>query len=269
MYSIGEFSRISGLSIKALRLYHEKELLIPTLIDDQSGYRYYDHKNVERARIIKYLRDMEFSLSDIGEILKDANDEADVVEFFEKKKKEILSRIHQQKNIIKNLELIIKTEKEAVMALNHTEFEVEEKEFDTLLIAGVRYKGKYSDCGEAFKKISKAMGWNICGKPFNLYYDSEYKEEDADIETCMPVKKGKNVEGISVRELPGGKGVSLIHKGPYEALGRSYEKIMAYIKGKGYRPKLPTREVYLKGPGMIFKGNPENYLTEFLVVGIQ
>jgi effector-binding domain-containing protein len=60
--------------------------------------------------------------------------------------------------------------------------------------------------------------------------------------------------------------VSLIHKGPYETLGRSYEKITAYIKEKGYRPKLPSREVYLKGPGMIFKGKSENYLTEIQIL---
>ena len=266
MYSIGEFSRISGLSIKALRLYHEKGLLVPSMIDNQSGYRYYDHKNVERARVITRLREMEFSLGDIGKMLENVDDEADVVEFFEKQKEEILSRIRKQKDIVKGLELIINKEKEAVMALQSTEFEVEEKELGVLLIAGIRFKGKYSDCGKAFGKIAKKMGRYICGKPFNLYYDAEYKEEDADIESCMPVKKGKNVDGISLRKLPGGRCVSLIHKGPYDTLGRSYEKIMAYLKKKGYRPKLPSREVYLKGPGMIFKGKPENYLTEIQIL---
>ncbi len=266
MYSIGEFSRISGLSIKALRLYHEKALLIPSTIGDSSSYRYYDHKNVERARIIKHLRDMEFNLSDIGEMLKNVDDEADVVEFFEKQKEAILSRIHRQKHIVKSLELIINREKEAVMALQSAEFEVEEKELDTFLMAGIRYKGKYDDCGEMFGKIAKKMGRNIYGKPFNLYYDSEFKEDDADIETCMPVRKGRDVDGISVRQLPGGRCTSLIHKGPYETLSRSYEKIMAYIKEKGYIPKLPSREVYIKGPGMIFKGKPENYLTEIQIL---
>jgi DNA-binding transcriptional MerR regulator len=266
MYSIGEFSRISGLSIKALRLYHEKGILVPTKIDENSGYRYYDHKNVERARIIKHLREMEFSLKDIAEILQGVEEEADVVEFFEEKRQEILSRIRTQKEIVKTLDLIINKEKEAIMTLKGTEFEVEEKELDTLLIAGIRFKGKYSDCGAAFGKIAKAMGRNISGKPFNLYYDSEYKEEDADIESCFPVRKGKDTSGVTVRELPGGRCVSLIHKGPYETLSRSYEKIMTYIKEKGYNPKLPVREVYLKGPGIIFKGNPQNYLTEIQIL---
>ena len=82
----------------------------------------------------------------------------------------------------------------------------------------------------------------------------------------MPVKKGKKVQGISVRELPGGRCVSLVHKGPYDTIGRSYDRIMACIKEKGYCPRLPSREVYLKGPGMILKGRPENYLTEIQVL---
>jgi len=266
MYSIGEFSRISGFSVKALRLYHEKGLLVPSVVDDDSGYRYYDRKNVEKARIIKHLRDLEFSLGDIGEMLEKAGDDADVVDFFEKQKEEILSRIRRQKDVVRDLEYIIEKEKEAVMALENPEFEVEEKELDTLLIAGIRYKGKYEDCGPKFGEIAKKMGRNLCGKPFNLYYDCEVKEEDADIETCFPVKKGKDADGISVRELPGGRCVALIHKGAYDNLGRSYEKITAYINEKGYETKFPSREIYLKGPGMIFRGNPENYLTEIQIL---
>jgi effector-binding domain-containing protein len=34
------------------------------------------------------------------------------------------------------------------------------------------------------------------------------------------------------------------------------------VKEKGYTVVSPTREVYLKGPGMIFKGNPRKYVTE-------
>ena len=47
------------------------------------------------------------------------------------------------------------------------------------------------------------MGRFICGKPINLYYDSDYKEDGADIETCMPVRKAKEKDGVNVRELKG------------------------------------------------------------------
>ena len=38
--------------------------------------------------------------------------------------------------------------------------------------------------------------------------------------------------------------------------------MLKYVKERGYEVALPTREVYLKGPGMIFRGNPKKYLTE-------
>lgn len=145
---------------------------------------------------------------------------------------------------------------------SNDEFEIEEKEIETLLIAGQRMKGRYSDVGGAFSIIAKTFGRYICGKAMTLYYDSEYKENDADFEACFPVRKGTSEQGISVRELKGGRCVSLIHKGPYEKLGNSYAKIYNSLNEKNYKTVIPSREVYIKGPGIIFRGNPKNYLTE-------
>jgi len=47
MLSIGEFSRVTQLSIKALRLYHERGILIPDEIDDESKYQGVYHKNIK------------------------------------------------------------------------------------------------------------------------------------------------------------------------------------------------------------------------------
>lgn len=68
MYRIGELSRLCGLSKKALRLYHERGTLVPHEVDFKSGYRHYSDLDLERAIIIKCLRDMDFSLADIDEI---------------------------------------------------------------------------------------------------------------------------------------------------------------------------------------------------------
>ena len=56
--------------------------------------------------------------------------------------------------------------------------------------------------------------------------------------------------------------IALVHKGPYPALGGSYARILARVREKGLNVLLPTREIYLKGPGVIFRGNPKMYLTE-------
>jgi DNA-binding transcriptional MerR regulator/DNA gyrase inhibitor GyrI len=264
VFTIGEFSKITGLSVKTLRFYHEKGVLVPARVDRETGYRYYEKRHIDTARVITQLRSLEFTLEQIAALLENYDDEADILEHLEKQKAAIGEKQRQYRTLAGALERIISKEKEARMTLQNSTFEVEEKTLEPLLIAGVRMKGRYDECGKGFGKIGKSMGWLISGKCFLLHYDGEFKEE-ADFEACMPVRKAKSVDGISVRELPGCRCVTLLHQGPYEELNRSYAKIMAYVKEKGYEAVLPTREVYLKGPGMIFKGNPKKYLTEIQI----
>ena len=178
-FSIGEFSKITSLTIKTLRLYHEKELLIPAEIDEFSGYRYYDKNNYETARVIKILKDYDFSLAEIKEILDEYSDESEILLPLKEKLKEIELKINRYKEISNSIEIIISKEKEIKMN-SEKEFEVEEKEIETMLIAGYRMKGKYSDVGTGFGILGKAFGRHINGKPMNLYYEGEYKEDDAD-----------------------------------------------------------------------------------------
>ncbi len=264
-FSIGEFSRITSLSVKTLRLYHEKELLIPTSVDEFTNYRYYDEKNIETARTIKILREYDFSLAEIKTIIEQYNDESEILEHLVKKKDEITAKIDRFEKVSRSLEMIIKNEKESNMN-NQNVFEIEEKEIPTILIAGYRMKGKYAEVGKGFGILAKHLGRQINGKAMNLYYDDEFKEEDAEFEPCFPIRKGKETESVSIRELKGGLCVSLIHQGSYEKLGDSYGKIFNYINENGYNYSTPTREVYIKGPGFIFKGNPNNYLTEIQIL---
>ena len=261
MYSIGEFSKITGLTVKTLRFYHEQGLLKPAAVDDASGYRYYGSRQIERARAIAYLRSLEFPLTEIGEMLA-GDDEAELIEIFKRQRAAMEERIRHDRQVVRSLDQFIRELQEHQAMIRESEFEVQEKRVEPQLIAGVRMKGKYSDCGPAFARIGRNFGRQICGKCFLLQYDDEYRESDADFEACMPIRKGNAIEGVAVRELPGGDCVSLMHRGPYEQLGRSYAKLFEYVNRQGYRIESPTREIYLKGPGMIFKGNPKNYLTE-------
>ncbi|MFO0845823.1 MAG: MerR family transcriptional regulator [Gemmataceae bacterium] len=262
MFTIGEFSKVTGLPVKTLRFYHEKGLLTPAHVEAQTGYRYYGGRQVEKARVVTALRGLEFSLEQIAEILTSYDDEADLLDFLERQRQLLAEKVDRYQAVLGSLAKVITNEREARQAMQNSSFEVQEKTLDTLLVAGVRMRGRYGDCGQGFGAIGKAMGRHVSGKAFLLHYDAEYREEDADFEACLPVRKAKAAPGVSVRELPGGRCVSLLHKGPYEELGRSYARVLEYVKEKGYEVVLPTREVYLKGPGMIFKGNPKNYLTE-------
>jgi DNA-binding transcriptional MerR regulator/effector-binding domain-containing protein len=259
-YSIGEFSQITGLSAKTLRFYHEKGILVPASVDEATGYRFYDASKIEKARVIMRLRQMEFSIEDIATVFAECSDDADIVNHLERQKEVLQQCISEDRDIVRSLGEILTKEKEARQILEKANFAVEEKSIEPMLVAGIRMKGKYSECGMGFSRLGKAIGRYISGKPLCLYYDGEFREEDANFEPCFPIRKRIEVEGVSVHELPGARCLSLVHRGAYDQLGRSYAKILKAADER--KIALPTREVYVKGPGMIFKGNPKNYLTE-------
>jgi DNA-binding transcriptional MerR regulator len=266
LFSIGEFSRITGLTVKALRFYHEEGLLAPVHIDVQSGYRYYGAHQAEAARAVKLLRELEFPVKEIREILASRGDEEQVTAALERQKTALEQKIKEHKKAVQALQEFIAAERQGEVMANMVS-EVQEKEVPAVLVAGIRMKGQYSEVGPLFGKLCRGAGGAAAGPPMTLYYDMEYKETDADFEACVPLKRKKEIAGADVRELCGGKCVSLMHKGPYEELHGSYEKIMKYLKEKGYKVVAPPREIYIKGPGMIFRGNPKKYITEiqFLV----
>lgn len=261
MFTIGEFSKITGLTVKTLRFYHEKGLLLPAAVDPSTGYRAYDDANIERARIIVALRELEFSLQDIAEILADCTEDEDMLAFLQRQRKSLSERVTKLARAGRQIDQLIRQWREE-QTTSAKVYEIEQRDLEPMLVAGVRMTGRYSNCGKGFALLGKRLGRHIAGKPLCLYFDGEYREDDANFQPCMPIRRAVQAEGVAIETLPGGRCVSLIHRGPYEELGRSYERVMRYAKEHGYEVKLPTREVYLKGPGMILRGNPKKFLTE-------
>jgi DNA-binding transcriptional MerR regulator len=68
LLSIGRFGRLSGLSIGALRHYHELGLLEPARIDPATGYRSYARRQLDDARLIARLRELDLGLPEIRAI---------------------------------------------------------------------------------------------------------------------------------------------------------------------------------------------------------
>jgi DNA-binding transcriptional MerR regulator len=262
VFTIGDFSKITGLTVKTLRFYHAQGLLEPSAVDQETGYRYYDQRKVETARIIACFRSLDFTLEEIGGILKDAGDDADLRGIMERQKAVIQTRIKHSRAIARSIGKFLDQDEEMRRIMAQASFQIEQKTIEPMQIAGIRTRGRYEDCGALFGRIGKQVGRFICGKPMLLHYDAEFRENDADFEACMAVRGGTSAGEISIRELAGGQCISLLHQGPYDRLGQSYGRILEFIRSQGLEVIIPTREIYHKGPGMIFRGNPKNYLTE-------
>ncbi|MGL6312957.1 MerR family transcriptional regulator [Vibrio sp. WXL103] len=262
MYTIGEFSQITSITVKALHHYDEKGLLVPVYRDQESGYRYYGEQEVERARVISVMKSMRFSLTEIATLLEEFDDESQITQWLERKKATIDADIAKLNSVSEALETILIKEQE-VANMSHNSDLITIKHLSPIEVISIRWQGKYAETGKAMGKLYHAGGRHAAGAAFNLYFDGEYREI-SNIESCLPIKKAIKSK-LDQQSLPGGRFVTYVHQGPYERIGESYKKLFDYIKQNGEQAALPTREVYLKGPGMIFKGNPEKYLTEIQI----
>lgn len=67
-FKIGEFSKLNRVTVKTLRHYEEIGLLVPSQVDKWTGYRYYDVCQLGRMNTIRYLKELGFTLEEIGEL---------------------------------------------------------------------------------------------------------------------------------------------------------------------------------------------------------
>ena len=261
MYKISDFSKITNLTIKALRYYDDENILKPSYRDEENLYRYYGEMDFQKARQIALLRELDFSISEIKEVLTNCTDPADLSFFLEEKKTMIKSRISREKELIKKMNLYIKPKDREDYSMD---YQIEIKKISPVTVASIRYVGKYSDVGKHIGKLYKAVKNNGAGAPFQCYYDSEYKEE-ADLELCIPTKNLISESGITGKKLPGITAICTTHTGSYDKLNLAYKVLFDYANEHNLHCVTPSREVYLKGPGMIFKGNEDSYVTEIII----
>lgn len=260
MYKIGEFSKITNLTVKALRYYDEQGILKPSC-RGENDYRLYEQKDFEKAQLIILLKGFEFSISEIKEVIENCEDLDDLQFFLAEKKLIIAKQIEKEKELISAIDKCLLPKNKEDSSMNYI---IEIKEIEAVNVASIRYNGAYSDVGKYIGGIYKAAKGKANGVPFNCYYDNEYKDF-ADIELCVPVKGTISSKDVNFKQLPKIKALCTTHIGGYSTINLAYKKIMDYAKEHGIETKLPSREIYHKGPGMIFKGNPEKYLTEIVI----
>jgi DNA-binding transcriptional MerR regulator len=103
MLRIGEFSRLSGVSIKALRYYDEIGLLSPARIDAVSGYRQYDSAQLTIAHHIVALKDLGFSLAEIVE----AASGGDLHSFLQNRRRELARDIAVSRERLRRIDALL------------------------------------------------------------------------------------------------------------------------------------------------------------------
>jgi DNA-binding transcriptional MerR regulator len=187
--SIGEFARRSRLSVKALRLYDGLGVLVPARVDDASGYRYYDVAQLEAARLVAMLRQLDVPLAAIRELL--ACDPADAAERIAAHWQEVESA-HDARRELADYLVNQLSGKRSVM------YEVATREIPErsllCLKRSVDPQGAWA-LGKEFiavlreRPLPKMEGRE--GAMFTIYWGEVSADSDGPVEMCKPVPEGE------------------------------------------------------------------------------
>ena len=116
LLKIGELAAISGVSVKALRVYEKKKVIIPVEVDEETGYRYYSADQLKQVEALLELQDMGFSLNEISKLLSGTCSRDEMLALFEIKEsnlKEIIWKTESKINELNDLKAKMTEGKEA------------------------------------------------------------------------------------------------------------------------------------------------------------
>lgn len=266
MFRIGEFSKLTQVTIRMLRYYDEMGILKPAQIDPSTEYRMYSVEQIPILNKIIYLRDSGFNVSEIAAALKDANNESIVVQL-EKKYAEIERVVETEKEKLKKIEF---AKYQLLHQKSDMHYNVLIKSIPSYLVLAIRkiIPDYYAE-GELYHELTDFVRNNniaIENNTFSIYHDAEYKEKNVDVELCVLVKKAgvsigdfvfRNTEPIPIM------GCTMVY-GSFSNIAGAYRAFAEWLqKNKHYQMTGKSRQIVHRGPWN--EENPQNYLVEIQI----
>jgi DNA-binding transcriptional MerR regulator len=265
---IGDFSKLSLVSIKALRYYDERGLLKPARVDSSTGYRFYSVSQLSRLNRILALKDLGLDLSQIAQLLDQKLTPDQIRGMLRLKQVELRQQLTEGHAQLARIEVwLLAFEQEATMPA----YDVVLKKVAPLRVAqarGIAPKMEQPELGitlgRLFGEVMQAInqqGGAIAGPGITLYYDPDYCEQDIDVGACLAFTGDvRESEQVKVIELPAVETMaSVIHHGSFTTMHQAYHSLLAWIEANGYRVNGPNRELNLEfEPG----GDESKFVTE-------
>ncbi|MGE7946424.1 MerR family transcriptional regulator [Lysinibacillus sp. NPDC093688] len=266
MLSIGEFSKICGVSTKTLRYYDEIGVINPDEINAESGYRYYSIEQLKRMLYINRLKSYHFSLEEIKTMLELEEDQSEEMLFsaLNQKRNEIQEKLKAFEYLVKQLSHDISNLEKGVPIMSYLDdFEVQLVEtkpmnilYKRLIMSSDDYASGYGNhFSELYEKIAKEK-LSLLGQPMTIYHSPEFNPAGNDTEFAIPIAESVK----RTRDLPGSLCAKSVLKGAYPELTSVYANLMKWIENEGYELISPPYEIYVTDPNQA--NAPEDYVTE-------
>ena len=259
---IGEFSRLMQVTVKTLRHYEQKGLLIPEEVDQWTGYRYYGIVQMQKLNSIRQLQRLGFSLEEIKDLFEDESHVPSIelltekIEETEKQLQQLLARRSQLLEWVDSRKKVKAMEKFSIQSLPEVIVASHREVIPDYAALG---KLCYSVIGPEMQRLGcKCPPPGYC---FTIEHQKEYTPTNIDIEYCEQVEEmGTDSSIIQFKcfpEVP--KALCMKHYGPYERFYESFTEAFAYLEENGYKIAGHPRTCYIDG--IWNQEDPEKWLS--------
>jgi DNA-binding transcriptional MerR regulator/effector-binding domain-containing protein len=243
LLTIGEFSRLTHLSVKALRHYHDLGLLDPADVDPDTGYRFYAAAQAPTAQLIRRFRDMDMPLEQIKAVLAAADpDERDRViighlRSMERQLEQTQATVASLRALLEGGGLPLAVEFRtlaagpALMARDRVGWnDVEHWLHDTLT--------------DLRRQLD--LGADRRSGPDGALYSTEFFEAHiGEVIAFVPLAGARPQAAPQLGDVPGGPVAVTVHRGPFDELDRAYAALGTFVNERGIGTRAPIRENYV------------------------
>lgn len=261
---IGVFSQMMQVTVKTLRYYEQKGLLLPCEVDEWTGYRYYNIEQMQRLNTIRQLQCLGFTLDEIKELYEE-DTHVPSIEQLNKKIKE--TEQHLQLLVMRRNQLVnwMNTLKK-IKKMDKLKFSIQS--LPEIIVASHREViANYAALGPlCVNKIGPEMRRLGCkcslpGYCFTIEHNTEYRPTNIDIEYCEQVEEmGIDNAIIQFKRFAAvPKALCMKHVGPYERFHESIAEAFAYMEEQGYKIAGLLRTSYIDGAWN--QENPELWMS--------
>ena len=258
MFKIGDFSRLSQVSVKTLRYYDEIGLLKPSEIDRFTGYRYYTAGQLSRLNRILLLKDLGLSLDQIGRLLESDLPPAQLRGMLKLRQAEIERSIEEEEARLARVAALLNHIEQENASMS--KYDVVIKKIAPVRIASIRdVVANYNAQGELWGELGTYLAQHnvkAVAPCLTIDHNEGYKERDVDLEVCEVIDAALSPAALAetsrvrVYDLPAVEQMACtVHHGPFPQLSQGYQALMQWAEINGYRFCGSSREVYLQvGP---------------------
>lgn len=237
---IGEFSRLTQLSVKTLRYYHEVGLLIPDQIDTQTGYRRYTTGQVGDALLIGRLRTLDLPLAEVQEVVAEPERRNAIIAAHLQRMEAALDHTRGVVNSLRSL-------LEGPARSTDIRYQTVQGTYAVVHAEHVTTAGIEAWCGATYGRICGDLARRrvpIVG-PVGALYDQAFFNNDAgEVTAFVPVATPQP----NAVTLPGGRFAVATHHGSYRDLDQTYAALGSQVSERHLLAPGPVRELYLVGP---------------------